>query len=331
MIVSVSRRCDIPAWGMDAFMADLEAGHRLVPSPFDARKTKRVSLAPEDVDCLVFWTRNPRAILEREAELRARGYPFIVQVTITGYPRALEPGAPDREEVAATLHELAARIGSRRIAWRYDPVIATAPDDAPDHVAPPGGPRLDATFHATNFAAIAESLEGAAGRVIVSLLDEYGSTKSRLARAGYPDVVFASPRAGAGGAALPGGAGGAAKGGGGREAAVQDFLPGFMPGEKAAGPRLPPPPYPAILEALAGAARKRGLVLQSCAEDFDLEGFGIRRGACIDRDLVREACGKDLEPGMDRGQRPACLCAKSVDVGVYGPCPAACTYCYARR
>jgi len=345
MIVSVSRRCDIPAWGMDAFMADLAAGFRLVPNPFDARKARRVSLAPEDVDCLVFWTRNPRAILEREAELRARGYPFIVQVTITGYPRALEPGAPDREEVAATLRELASRIGSRRIAWRYDPVIATRPDDAPDIIAPPARPRLDATFHATNFAAIAESLEGAAGRVILSLIDEYGNTRKRLARAGYPDAVFASPRgaparsAPASGAGDSGAAGvmaspGAAKGASGRRAsgaAGQGYLPGFGTERETAEPRLPPPPYPAILEALASAARERGLGLQSCAEDFDLEGFGIRREACIDGDLIREICGKDLEPGRDGGQRPACLCAKSVDIGVYGPCPAACAYCYARR
>lgn len=348
MIVSVSRRCDIPAWGMDAFMADLAAGFRLVPNPFDARKARRVSLLPEDVDCLVFWTRNPRAILEREAELRERGYPFIVQVTITGYPRALEPGVPDVEEVAATMRELASRIGKRRIAWRYDPVVATAPVDDPDeassgaaaYAAVPGRPRLDAAFHAANFAAIADGLEGAVGRVIVSLLDEYSNTRVRLARAGYPDAVFASPRGtGAGGAGGAGGHGeagatgapGTAKGRVGHETTGQACLPGLGTEREAAEPRLPPQPYLSILEALARAARERGLGLQACAEDFDLEGFGISRGACVDGDLVREVCGKDLEPGRDTGQRQACLCAKSVDVGAYGPCPAACSYCYARR
>ena len=316
MIVSVSRRCDIPAWGMDAFMADLAAGFRLVPNPFDARKARRVSLAPEDVDCLVFWTRNTRAILEREAELRARGYPFIVQVTITGYPQTLEPGVPEMTDATEAMRELASRIGNRRIAWRYDPVIATS------------GPRLDASFHGASFAAIADSLAGAAGRVIVSLIDEYGATRSRLARAGYPDVVFASPRGSAVGTT---GAPGAAYRAGSQDAAGQVFLPSFVPGEETAGLRLPQAPYPAVLEALAGAARERGLVLQSCAEDFDLEGFGIRHGACIDGDLIGEISGKDLEAERDKGQRHACLCAKSVDIGVYGPCPAACAYCYARR
>ena len=327
MIVSVSRRCDIPAWGMEAFMADLEAGYRLVPNPFDARKAKRVSLAPEDVDCLVFWTRDPRAILEREAELRARGFPFVVQVTVTGYPRALEPGVPDVEEVTKAMRELASRIGRKRLAWRYDPVIATGPSGA----TALDRPRLDASFHEANFAAIADRLGGSAGRVIVSLLDEYGSTKRRLARAGYPEVVFAGPRGAEARASGAMGAAGGAKGEGGPGTAGQGLLPGIVPAEEAAGPCLPPPPYPAILEALAGVARERGLGLQSCAEDFDLEGFGIRHGACIDGDLVREVCGKDLEPGKDRGQRPACLCAKSVDLGSYGPCPAACAYCYARR
>jgi hypothetical protein len=339
MIVSVSRRCDLPAWSMDAFMADLDAGFRLVPNPFDARKARRVSLAREDVDCLVFWTRDPRPILAKEAELRARGYPFIVQVTITGYPRSLEPGVPAVTDATEAMCELASRIGNRRIAWRYDPVIATAPAGETAGPDAPGRPRLDAAFHEANFAVIARCLAGAAGRVIVSLLDEYGSTRSHLARAGYPDVVFASPRCGAAGGRGKAGDLGAAgvasvpaaarKGGGG--APIQGFLPGFGAEGETAGPRLPPPPYPAILEALARAAREGGLGLQSCAEDFDLEGFGIGRGACIDGDLVREVSGKDLEPGRDRGQRPACLCAKSIDIGSYGPCPAACAYCYARR
>jgi len=319
-------------------MADLEAGFRLVPNPFDARKARQVSLAPEDVDCLVFWTRNPRAILEREAELRARGYPFIVQVTITGYPRALEPGVPDVVDATEAMRELAARIGNRRIAWRYDPIIATASAGATAEATGTDRLRLDASFHAASFAAIADRLEGAAGRVIVSLIDEYAATKGRLARAGYPDVVFAGPRgaegrqAGAAGAVGTTGTVGAAQPATARkEAASQELLPGFGTGGAKAAPRLPPPPYPAILEALSNAARERGLGLQSCAEDFDLEGYGISRGACIDGALVREVCGKDLEPGRDKGQRPACLCAKSVDVGSYGPCPAACAYCYARR
>lgn len=307
MIVSVSRRCDIPAWGMDAFMADLDAGYRLVPNPFDSRKTRRVSLAPEDVDCLVFWTRNPLPILDKEAELRARGYPFIVLVTVTGYPRILEPGVPDVEEVAGAMRELASRTGSGRLVWRYDPVIATS------------GPRLDASYHRASFAAIADLLAGAAGRVILSLVDEYGTTRGRLARAGFGDVVFASPRGPGVGGSRQGGRSG------------QDFLPGLGVERGREGPRLPPPPYPAILEGIGKEARDRGLRLQSCAEDFDLESFGIGRGACIEGALIREACGKDLDAGRDGGQRKACLCAKSVDIGGYGPCPAGCVYCYARR
>ncbi|MDA8425359.1 MAG: DUF1848 family protein, partial [Treponema sp.] len=33
----------------------------------------------------------------------------------------------------------------------------------------------------------------------------------------------------------------------------------------------------------------------------------------------------------DPGQRPECRCAPSVDIGVYGACPAGCVYCYANR
>ena len=50
MIISASRRTDIPAFYADWFVNRLNAGYCLVKNPRNPAQTKRVSLLPEDVD-----------------------------------------------------------------------------------------------------------------------------------------------------------------------------------------------------------------------------------------------------------------------------------------
>jgi DNA repair photolyase len=208
--------------------------------------------------------------------------PWYVQVTLTAYPRALEPGAPPSAEVVAAMAALAERLGPRRVVWRYDPIIAAH--------------GLGLAFHEANFAALAGRLAGRVERVVVSLLDEYRSTARRLKAAGHPDPVFAS--------ALKG---------------------------REASPGLPPEPYPAILAAIGRLAALAGMEARACAEPWDLSGFGIGPGACIDAGLVSRISGTSPSAAKDRNQRPDCGCAASVDIGSYGACPTGCVYCYARR
>ena len=113
MIVSASYRTDIPAHYGAWFLRRLDAGFAMVASPYGG-PDYRVSLAPGDADGFVFWTRNAGPFLPVLEEVKRRGFPFVVQFTITGTPRVLEPG---------TL-ETAAAIAAYRKAYRY------APDDA---------------------------------------------------------------------------------------------------------------------------------------------------------------------------------------------------------
>jgi len=306
VIVSASRRCDIPAHYLEWLLARIRAGYCLVRNPFDARRTRRVSLRPDDVECLVLWTRNPAPLAAGMEALDAAGMASIVQVTITGYPRALEPGLPPIEERLDSFRALADRIGPRRLLWRYDPVMVTE--------------GLDSAFHIDQFSRIAASIEGATERVILSLIDEYAFTRKRIEDAGFGGIVFGSERrardAGSTGAMRP---------------PVETVAP---PVETVAPPAeavAPPEPYASLLPRLADIARDHGMTIQACAEPFDLGPLGIEPGACIDSALIGELFGRQVEPGRDRGQRPYCRCAPSVDIGVYGSCPSGCVYCYANR
>jgi DNA repair photolyase len=181
MVISVSRRCDIPRFRFDWFMERLEAGFVDVANPFNAAQVRRVLLRPAVEDCvtdagvLVFWTRDPRPILDNIEALEKRCPFFYVMVTVTGYPAILEPKIPPAEIICAAMGELARKIGSRRVIWRYDPIFISGVTDG--------------DFHRRNFSLLARNLTGPVRRVIVSLYDEYRGAKRRieaLEKAGFP-------------------------------------------------------------------------------------------------------------------------------------------------
>jgi len=299
MIVSASRRTDLAAFYPDWLLGRIAAGYCLVRNPYDARSLRRVDLGPDAVDFMVLWTRDPRPLAPRLREIEGRGIRFYVQMTVVDYPRAIEPGRPGIDEAVDALRDLSDRIGPARALWRYDPVILAG--------------ELDPGFHLRAFERISGRLEGCTERVTLSVVDEYSATASRLASAGFPGASF----------------------------------------DVSA--------YESLLGELAAIARSRGMVPQSCAEAADLRGSGIGAGACVDLRLAislwpelapriapaprgggGSAAPGELDFGLssppapeprrgDPGQRRACLCARSVDIGAYGTCPRGCAYCYANR
>ncbi len=167
MIISASRRTDIPAFYSEWFERRVIAGSCRVPNPFNSKQVSEVSLAPEDVDAVVFWSKDPAPMLPRLSVLEDRGIPCVFLFTLNDYPKALEPGLPPLARRLETFLALAERLGPERVAWRYDPVIIT-----------PATPR-DA--HARAFEALARALEGATRRVYASLLAPYRKTRRRMA------------------------------------------------------------------------------------------------------------------------------------------------------
>lgn len=83
---------------------------------------------------------------------------------------------------------------------------------------------------------------------------------------------------------------------------------------------------------LAEIAAAHGLTLHSCASPLLAAVPGLAPGRCIDGALLAALAGEKASLASDSGQRAACGCTKSVDIGGYGmECAFNCLYCYGRR
>jgi len=94
MIISASRRTDIPAFYSEWFMNRIRAGYCTVPNPFNPNMVSHVSLKPEDVDVIVFWTRYPRPMFSHLRELEELGYRYYFLYTVLNNPRFFRPQIP---------------------------------------------------------------------------------------------------------------------------------------------------------------------------------------------------------------------------------------------
>ena len=84
-----------------------------------------------------------------------------------------------------------------------------------------------------------------------------------------------------------------------------------------------------LAEIFSATAKRFGLPLVSCAEEIDLDRFGISHASCVDKEICESLCGRPLPVKRDRNQRTACGCVESIDIGAYGTCMCGCRYCYA--
>jgi hypothetical protein len=163
MIISCSRRTDIPAAYTHWLMRRFDAGFCTVPNPMNSRQASRISLRPEDVDLIVFWSKNPAPLIPYLPELDARGYRYYFQYTLNGYDRMMEPRVPELAAGIEVFRNLSRQVGSNRVVWRYDPIIISR--------------KTDIDFHAENFSFIARALAGFTHRVVISIADCYRKTE----------------------------------------------------------------------------------------------------------------------------------------------------------
>ncbi len=179
MIVSASRRTDIPAFYTEWLMNRLEAGSVMVRNPRRPRRVSRLSLTPEAAECFVFWTKNPAPLLDRLPDLDDRGYAYYFQFTLTPYGQEWEKNLPPKRELLETFQKLAITAGPRGIVWRYDPVILTK--------------ETSVAYHLNAFESLAARLEGMTDECVFSFVDAYAAFTRRLGvppdAVGHEDAV----------------------------------------------------------------------------------------------------------------------------------------------
>ena len=260
MIISASRRTDIPCLYSQWFLSRLREEYALIPNPRNAGRLGKVSLSPEQVDCIVFWTKNPAPMFESLPLIEGMGYSYYFQFTVTAYGNDFERNLPEKEAVIDTFKRLSDRIGPKRVDWRFDPIITND--------------KFSSEWVVERFGWLCGELREYTERCTISFVDAYSHTKNK------GDVLNRSEMM------------------------------------ETAG-------------MLSHIAKEFKLPVYACSEEINLKALGIQPASCIDKGKIEEMLGCRIEAKKDTGQRPACGCIESVDIGAYDTCDNGCSYCYA--
>jgi len=164
MILSVSRRTDIPSFYFDWFLNRLRAGEVLVRNPFNPVSVSRIPLSPATVEGIVFWSKNPEPMLSKLAALAP--YPFYIQYTVNSYGADIESRLPALESRLDVFRALAEKLGRERVVWRYSPVVVNS--------------RYSSSYHLETFDRLAHELTGYTLQCKLSFLEMYQKIAPRM-------------------------------------------------------------------------------------------------------------------------------------------------------
>ena len=265
MILSVSRKTDIPAYHFDWFLQRVKEGYVINRNPMFPEQLYKTPIHPSSCDCIVFWTKNAIPATHKLDALSE--YQYYFQYTITGYGADIESNLPDKKLIRENFRELSDKIGPMKMIWRYDPILFTD--------------KYTSEWHLQTFQKIASELKGKTEKCVISFLDAYNNCAEINKKLG---VYYL-----------------------GREELI------------------------AFSKQLAEIGKENGMIIASCAEKIDLQECGIEHNSCIDKTLIERIVGKPFSLSSDKGQREACGCVQSLDIGTYNTCKNGCVYCYATK
>ena len=303
IVVSASRSTDVPAFYADWFIERFNRGKGYVKwyNPFN---NAPLYVGFKKTRLIVFWSKNPRPMLERVVGgvdspldvLDASGRNYYFQFTLNDYDdEKLEPRVPSVQERIETFRRLSERVGRSRVIWRFDPLVLSD--------------KISVKTLLEKVKRLGDAIAPYTSRLVFSFVDiaSYRKVAANMSRGGFE---------------------------------AREFVPEEME-EMAAG--------------IGELVRGWGIAAGTCGEVKNLERYGIEHNRCIDDRLILKCFSQDHElmkfigakyisgrPLLgeedhwvlggykkDTGQRAACGCIMSKDIGEYNTCPHLCHYCYA--
>lgn len=168
MILSVSRRTDIPAFYSEWFLNRIREGYACVRNPMSYHQVSRIDIRPEVTDCIVFWTKNPAPMMSKLDELK--DYHYYFQFTLNPYGKNIETAVARKNGIIDVFKSLSDRIGPERVVWRYDPIFFTN--------------EINSDYHLLYFEKLSSVLKGYTQRCIISFLDLYKKTERNMSGIG---------------------------------------------------------------------------------------------------------------------------------------------------
>lgn len=165
MIISASRRTDIPSYYSEWFFNRIKEGYVYVRNPMNIHQISKISLSPKVIDGIVFWTKNPTPMMQYLDKLDE--YAFYFQFTVNSYGKDVETNVPNKNDIIIpSFRELSKRIGAERVIWRYDPILLNE--------------KYTIDYHVKFFNEIAKRLSGYTHKCIISFLDLYRNTQAHV-------------------------------------------------------------------------------------------------------------------------------------------------------
>lgn len=304
VIVSASRATDIPAFYADWFFYRLKRGYSAWVNPFNGVKGY---VSYQDTRFIVFWSKNPKPLFEHLDELDNKGIGCYIQYTLNDYvDDGLEKKVSSIEQRIDTFRRLVDRLGVGHVIWRFDPLVLTY--------------NITADVLLDKIERIGDQLKGYTEKLVFSYADiaTYAKVTRNLKSSNITYKEWEEPQ-------------------------MLEFA-----------------------NRLVELNKRWGYTLATCGEKIDLPG--VEHNHCVDHDLIIRLAHRDkvlmdylgvtkipLQPDMfgnvelpvgaillddgtaavqkkkmpDKGQRTACGCMVSKDIGQYDTCPHQCEYCYA--
>ncbi|HNW56661.1 MAG TPA: DUF1848 domain-containing protein [Bacteroidales bacterium] len=168
MILSVSRRTDIPAFYSEWFFTRIKEGYVYTRNPINKNAVSKISLNPQVIDCIVFWTKNPSLIFMENLGLIA-SYKYYFQFTINPYNDSIEQNVPKKQIVINNFIKLSEKIGKEKVIWRYDPILLSK--------------ECTLQYHVQYFEELAKRLHQHTEKCIISFIDYYKKCEQNLKEA----------------------------------------------------------------------------------------------------------------------------------------------------